>query len=111
MDDEQESVLEKIRGWKDPGPLKWNQWAAAYLAIVAGVVFVVFEVRGGGNVLEGAVGGFMIGIGLLGLLAFRLARQRRIAFLLLRQADESGAFAKRNEAGGATQGSVRRSSS
>ncbi len=102
MDDELKAVLEKVRDWQDPGPLKWYHWAAAYVAIVAGLVFVVFEVRGGGSAREGAVAGFMIGIGLLGLLAFRVARQRRTAFLLIRQADEAGAFAKRNEAGDAT---------
>ena len=102
MDDEEKAMLQKVRGWEDPGPLKWNDWAQAYLAIVAGVVFVVFEVQGGGSALEGAIGGFLIGVGLIGLLAFRVARQRRTAFLLIRKADEAGAIATRNEGGDAT---------
>ena len=102
MDDEEKAMLQKVRGWEDPGPLMWNDWAQAYVAIVAGVVFVVFEVQGGGSALEGAFGGFLIGVGLIGLLAFRVARQRRTAFLLIRQADEAGAIATRNEGGDAT---------
>ncbi len=102
MDDKQKELLEMVRSWQDPGPPTWKGTVEYYFMIVAGVVFVVLGAAGGSWLNNSALGGFMIGAGLVAVLSFRCLGQRRTAFLLICQADEAGAFAKPNEAGDAT---------
>jgi len=99
LDTEQKTMLDQIRGWRDPGPITWKEGWWNWILLAGGILMMVtaaIETRR----LTGAAGGFMVGVAILALvIAVPLSRRLRTLYRLVKLADERGAYERHQEPG------------